>query len=595
MPIGAGWAHTCVLTGAGGVKCWGNAAFVPVDIPGLDSGVAAVGAGGDHTCALSITGAVSCWGANDAGQLGNGATTSSLIPVDVSGLSNGISAIAAGASHTCALTSEGAVKCWGSFLGQLRNGATTPSNVPAEVSGLASGITAVAAGQYHSCAVTTGGGVKCWGDNYAGQLGSGETTDLGVEPIDVSDLASGISGIAAGSSHTCALTNGGGVMCWGENELGQLGNGTNTGSNVPVNVLGLGSGIIAIAAGESQTCALTDGGGVKCWGSNYVGELGDGSTTDSSVPVDVLGLGSGVRAIAVGGLHTCVVMGGSGVKCWGWNYFGQLGTGTRCLRSSSLPVDVDFAALSPSGAPIARIEHATGPTDVLLRFDAVEFPREVDLTGEWFRPGPEFTLYGDGTVILRNELDEALKAEGPIIRARPFRMARLDEDQVQALLRYAIGDGGLGEACDRYDPQLDNDFPLVFTVRAGGLDRRVEVLGPSPLGPLENHLRNFDRDGNIPTKVYVPAGYWGNLIELSDIPESDAVPWPWPDIEPEAFVVPAEVGFFPEGRRVMSSDEASVLGLSDNGGVVQRVYLRGPDGKTLYFFSLLPMLPDETG
>jgi len=604
--IAAGYEFTCALTSIGGVKCWGDnrlgqlgtgttsETVIPgaVDVSGLASGVGAIAAGGFHTCALTNGGGVKCWGSNEYGQLGNGTTINSSGPVDVAGLSNGVTAISAGWGHTCALTSDGGVKCWGQNpFGGLGDGTNTDSSVPVDVSGLASGVSAIAAGGLHTCALTRTGGVTCWGD---GQSDDADLLNTNV-PVGVPGLSSGVTSISATMDQTCALTSVGGVTCWGPNYAPPPGE-TLPDRFVSIDVSGLASGVAAIAMGETNVCALTNGGGVACWGDN--------------VPVDVAGLADGVAAIAVGGMHACALTNGGGVKCWGSNVFGQLGNVMKC-SSSSVPVDVPLdgglnpppATSEPTGAPIGRIEHATGPTDVVLRFNYGPDLAVSELTGEYFEPGPEFTLYGDGTVIFRNERARLPAAARPIVRARPFTIAHVEEDQIQSLLRFAIGEGGLGVACERYESQdIDRFGSSVFTVHAGGLDKRVEVAGPSPLGALVDRLGNFDPGASIPTQVWVPERYWGNLLEAGAAIEIGLLPdpgvagsarWPWPGLEPGDFVGRDEGGWSGNPRRIMSADEAAVLGLSDNGGVVKRIYLRGPDGKTIYSFSLWPMLPDE--
>jgi alpha-tubulin suppressor-like RCC1 family protein len=235
------------------------------------------------------------------------------------------SAVGAGGRHTCALTTAGGVKCWGDDGdGQLGNGTSDINQrTPVNVVGLTSGVQVISVGSSHTCALTTSGGVKCWGSNEYGQLGDG-TSDNRFTPVDVVGLTSGVQAIAAGSLHTCALTSSGGVKCWGASNSGQVGDGTFSFNRpTPVDVVGLTSGVQAIAAGSSHSCALTNSGGVKCWGANHSGQLGDGTSDNRFAPVDVVGLTSGVQAITAGGSHTCALTSAGGIKCWGWNNSGH--------------------------------------------------------------------------------------------------------------------------------------------------------------------------------------------------------------------------------------------------------------------------------
>jgi alpha-tubulin suppressor-like RCC1 family protein len=345
--LALGNEHTCTLTSGGGVFCWGYNDYgqlgdnslvnksVPVAVTGLGSGVIAIAAGlsSKHTCALTSAGGALCWGANGNGQLGIGSIDqddpyAKLTPVAVSGLSSGVTAMAVGETHTCALSNVGSVQCWGEGqLGRLGNGTLDYQLTPTAVDGLSSGVTAITAGGYHTCALTNAGAVLCWGDNSYGQLGDGT---IGIErlvPVAVSGLSSGIVAIEAGFNHTCAITSAGAVLCWGEGQSGQLGNGTDINQLTPTPVNGLSSGVTTVTAGYYHTCALITGGDVKCWGGNKSGQLGDNSTETKLTPVAVEGLSGNITAIAAGFAHTCALTNVGGIQCWGHNYTGQLGNG----------------------------------------------------------------------------------------------------------------------------------------------------------------------------------------------------------------------------------------------------------------------------
>jgi alpha-tubulin suppressor-like RCC1 family protein len=325
------------MTGQLGSGSYDAKRLTPIDVTGFSSGVSKIAAGNSHSCAL-ISGGVKCWGSNIYGQIGDGSTTPRSTPVDVTGLASGVSAIATSSNHTCALTSSNGVKCWGYNLhGQLGDNSTTNRLTPVDVSGLTSGVIAISAGYYYTCALTSSGGLKCWGYNNNGQLGNGATTQS-LTPVDVTGLTSGVLAISAGFDHGCALTSIGGVKCWGFNGLGELGDTTTTTPRLtPVDVSGLSSGVSAITTGDDHSCALTSSGGVKCWGYNIYGQLGNNTTTNSSVPVDVSGLVSGVSAVAAGANHNCALT-GSGVQCWGNNTYGQVGNGSTAQQLTSVSV-----------------------------------------------------------------------------------------------------------------------------------------------------------------------------------------------------------------------------------------------------------------
>ena len=355
---------TCAITASGGVLCWGHGRPFPLPVSGLESRVQAVAVGSSHACALTEAGAVKCWGRNSGGQLGDGTTIDRSTPVDAVGLTSGVQAVTAGYEHTCALTSGGGVKCWGqNDTGQLGDGTTVDHTTPVDVAGLAGGVQAVTAGgtlmqlsfkppvikSYgHTCALTTSGAVLCWGANDSGQLGNALTPEVHT-PIAVPDLVTGVQAIAAGFGHTCALTVDGGAKCWGANWSDQLGSGAGLARPALAYVIGLERGVQAIAAGGDHSCALMAGGGVKCWG-RYPG---DGSARTLSSPVQVSGVTSDTQAIAVGADHACALAETGAVKCWGSNQSGQLGnymtTGGWLMPTKVVYLDADVHVVAAGG------------------------------------------------------------------------------------------------------------------------------------------------------------------------------------------------------------------------------------------------------
>jgi alpha-tubulin suppressor-like RCC1 family protein len=295
----------------------------------LRNAVAVVG-GNDFFCALTSTGAVLCWGNNDAGQLGIGTRVSSSVPVTVTGLGAGVSTIVAGELSACAVTTTGALKCWGANgSGQLGDGSVENKLTPIGVDGLGSGVQSATMGAQHSCALVTGGAVKCWGFNGSGQIGNNSNVPSSL-PLNVTGLGGGVLSIDAGSYHTCARFAGTTPQCWGTNNFGQLGDGGTNNSLVPKAMTVVTGAVDKIEAGQNTTCVLA-GGALRCWGDNSFGKLGNGTTTNSLTPVTPTGTAANVRDVISGYLHTCALRTDGAAACWGYNIFGSLGS----LRSNA--------------------------------------------------------------------------------------------------------------------------------------------------------------------------------------------------------------------------------------------------------------------
>jgi alpha-tubulin suppressor-like RCC1 family protein len=328
---------------------------VPVAVPGLGANVGGLAAGSEHSCVVFASGAVQCWGKNIYGQLGNGTTETSSSVVNVQGLSVDSLVVSAGENHSCAVVnthgtpspgSDGA-KCWGdNFSGQLGDGTTVDRNIPVPVGGLTGEVRSVAAGGSHTCTLTSTG-VWCSGANESGQLGNGTTSATPVPGVvQVSGLAGTQNAIVAGSAHSCALSQADDLRCWGDNGQGRLGNGTTDNASTPVAVTWPSGEVTptAVAAGSSHTCAITSTGEATCWGFNLSGQLGDGTIVESSSPVyvvdaaDPTGHLTAVTGIAAGNTHSCAVLSTGAVRCWGSNAFGQLGNNSKI--DSLVPVAV---------------------------------------------------------------------------------------------------------------------------------------------------------------------------------------------------------------------------------------------------------------
>ncbi|HEY6559297.1 MAG TPA: hypothetical protein VI072_18560 [Polyangiaceae bacterium] len=347
-----------------------------------------------HTCALLVNGKVRCWGDGSYGQLGYAVRRtigddefpSSAGDVNVGGAVTQIAASFSG--HTCALLDTRQVRCWGyaasgAALGYAGVVPETDEPVSAGNVNVGGEVSQVALGYWHTCALLSTGNVRCWGENQHGELGYAHTNPIGDDEVPASagdvNLGGAVRQISAGSSHTCALLAGGRVRCWGNNDSGQLGYGHTRAigdDEVPASAgdVNVGGEVVQIAAGGGHTCALLAGGTVRCWGHAWEGELGYArrdNIGDDEPPASAgdVAVGGTVVQISAGSDHTCARLHDGAVRCWGSNVMAQLGYGNRIsIGDDELPSSAGDVSV---GGPVAQIDAGNSHTCAVLTSGAL--------------------------------------------------------------------------------------------------------------------------------------------------------------------------------------------------------------------------------
>jgi len=337
--ISAGVAHTCAVKTDGRLFCWGAGNFgqlgtgsaahhiAPFQEVSAGADWAQVSAGAQHTCAVETNGNLFCWGTGLGGRLGHGSGLSSFVPVQESSQAVDWAQVSAGAAHTCAVKTDGRLFCWGTGnSGRLGDGSTSNSSVPVQESSQGVDWAQVSAGATHTCAVKTDGRLFCWGAGGDGRLGDGSTSNSSV-PVQESSQGVDWAQVSAGAAHTCAVKTDGRLFCWGAGGSGRLGDGSTLSSAAPVQEFSQGEGWVQVSAGLSHTCAVKTDGRLFCWGDGGSGRLGDNTTSDSLVPVQEFWQGEDWALVTAGDQHTCAIETDGQTFCWGSNLAGQLGLG----------------------------------------------------------------------------------------------------------------------------------------------------------------------------------------------------------------------------------------------------------------------------
>ena len=358
VKVSLGNRHSCAVNKSNDLFCWGHnwggqvgdgttvnkSTPIPVSFgSGSTSKVKEVGLGSGHTCAMDISNKVFCWGSNTHGRLGDGSFTDRLTPTEIDlGIESSYAVqLSVGMYHNCVIDSLNNLLCWGrNNYGQLGDGTLVDKNTPVLIAPGTDPSYAiqVSSGGYHTCAIFSAGDLKCWGSNYYGSmewgmLGNGGTNDLHT-PTTIS-LGANVTPtqVELGFFYTCAIDNLSALRCWGSNRYGILGDGTNTHRNTPalVSLPADAANIIQVSLGWYHTCAISDKNDLLCWGLNWWGLLGLGSSGGTRNTPTLVSLGgSGVYAtqVAVGYHHTCAFDNSDNLYCWGNNEKGQVGNGS---------------------------------------------------------------------------------------------------------------------------------------------------------------------------------------------------------------------------------------------------------------------------
>ena len=340
---------------------------VPLDL-GSGRTAKAICAGSQHSCVILDDDTLKCWGSSMYGQLGYGDTTTKnappATPVDL-GAGRTAKAVSCGTYHTCAILDDDSLKCWGNHMsGQLGLGdpqysgyqANTPTAVVATY--LGAGVKSVVAGEYLTCAVLMDGSLKCWGNGGSVPLGYGDSSNRYTPFADNVNLGAGLTAksVSATNGHTCVILNDDTLKCYGNNGYAQLGYGDTTQRTVPdASAIDLGSGktVTTVSVAYDATCAVLNDGSLKCFGNNGQGQLGIGSYLPpaGNLPATVdLGTGRTATDLSLGNHHACAALDDGTIKCWGYNYNGQVGTGSPGSFGITLPTLVSFDGSSSSGS-----------------------------------------------------------------------------------------------------------------------------------------------------------------------------------------------------------------------------------------------------